>query len=471
MGSVGSFSPSSILPFPIWPSSPLKQKKVALNMSEANTVRRSLRRSNVTRPADLVRLGFLTSLGVVLLALLALIVWRLSGAALSIITPFVLGTMLAMLLDPVVDRLQKYMSRGFAVFLVFGVFVSVLLAVGVYGVPALVGQVEQFSKQGPVYLIKLRTDANNFLKTHHKMLVFTLPKNVDVVTSNLMGSSNATLQNTTERVTNFLIGSVTTLLDIVLTLIITFYLLLDIDRLRARLFYLAPERARAPMSQYGRDIGGVFTGYLRGLLIVCALYGMATMLLFFGLAIPHHDLTGYALLMGVVGGLLYTVPYVGPIATALVTFLLAASAGGMGFGAVAVGLTLLLNQVFDNIVTPKMVGRGVGLHPVASLFALTLGGTLFGLWGLLLSVPVAASIQVILFRLFPKLTTPTPAAFLRAQEVPIEEGESAKTMESETPRLPDVSPQTSRTVATDKVPSTAQEDAENALSIDVSDPS
>ena len=287
-----------------------------------------------------------------------------------------------------------------------------------------------------------------------------MPKNVDAVTARLTGSGNNALQNSTERVTGFLLGSVTTLLDIVITLIITFYLLLDIDRLRARLFYLAPTRARAPMSQYGRDIGGVFTEYLRGLLIVCALYGVSTMLLFFGMAVPHHELTGYALLMGVVGGLLYTVPYVGPIVTAVVTFLIAASAGGMGFGGLAVFLTLVLNQIFDNIVTPRVVGGGVGLHPVASLFALTLGGTLFGIWGLLLSVPVAASIQVILFRLFPRLTTPTPPAFLRAQGVPMDEEKSPKMMEGDAPKMPDVSPHTTNSVTTDKVPSTAKEIAQ-----------
>ena len=434
-------------------------------MPDENGTPKDIRLPHPTRPSDFVRVGFLTSLGAVLLALLSLVVWRLSGAALSIITPFVVGTTLAMLLDPVVDRLQKYVSRGFAVFMVFGAFVGMLVAAGVYGIPALTAQVTQFAQSGPKYINTLRNTANDFLKKHPKILVFTMPKNVDVVTARLTGSGNNALQNSTERVTGILLGSVTTLLDIVITLIIAFYLLLDIDRLRARLFYLAPQRARAPMSQYGRDIGGVFTEYLRGLLIVCALYGVSTMLLFFGMAVPHHELTGYALLMGVVGGLLYTVPYVGPIVTALVTFLIAASAGGIGFGGFAVLLTLFLNQIFDNIVTPRVVGGGVGLHPVASLFALTLGGTLFGIWGLLLSVPVAASIQVILFRLFPKLTTPTPPAFLRAQGVPLDEDKSTKVMEGDAPKMPDVSPHTTSAKTTDKVPSTAQEIAEDVLSV------
>ena len=186
------------------------------------------------------------------------------------------------------------------------------------------------------------------------------------------------------------------------------------------MYYLAPQRARAPMSQYARDIGSVFTDYLRGLLIVSTLYGIATMIALACLSLIHRQMFAYVLLIGVAGGILYAVPYIGPLVTAAVTFLVAFSAGGLSFGIIAIIVTLIVNQIFDNVITPRVVGGGVGLSPVASLFALTLGGTLFGLWGLLLSVPVAASIQAILFRLFPKLTTPTPDAFLRAQGVSLE---------------------------------------------------
>ena len=408
---------------------------------------------------DYVRVGFLTSLGAALLALLALVVWRLSGAALSIITPFVLGTAFALLLDPVVDKLGKHnIRRGYAVFLVFSVFVLILVAIGVYGVPALINQVTDFAANGPKYLENFRKTINGFLTTHHKIMGYPLPKNADALLTSLTGQSSTTLTGTTGRVRDFLLGSVSTLFDAIITLIITFYLLLDIDRLRARLFYLAPERARAPISQYARDIGSVFTDYLRGLLIVSGLYGVATLVALLLLSMVHRSLASYALLIGVAGGLLYTIPYVGPLVTAVVTFLVAFSAGGLSFGIAAIIVTLILNQVFDGVITPRIVGGGVGLHPVASLFALTLGGTLFGLWGLLLSVPVAASIQAILFRLFPKLTTPTPPAFLRAQGVKPDDAASPKMMEGDAPRQSDVSAHTTLNKTTDKVPDVATRD-------------
>jgi hypothetical protein len=82
-------------------------------------------------------------------------------------------------------------------------------------------------------------------------------------------------------------------------------------------------------------------------------------------------------------------------------------------------------------VTPRVVGGGVGLHPVMALFALVIGGELFQIWGMLLSVPIAASIQVILFRLYPKFTTPTPTPFLRAQGVPPDKRETKKIREGD----------------------------------------
>jgi predicted PurR-regulated permease PerM len=68
----------------------------------------------------------------------------------------------------------------------------------------------------------------------------------------------------------------------------------------------------------------------------------------------------------------------------------------------------VINQVFDQVITPRIVGGLVGLHPVVSLFALTAGGELFGLAGLILAVPIAASIQVVILSLWPQLAAPLP---------------------------------------------------------------
>ena len=405
-------------------------------MNEEISVSRHLRPVRALRAADYVKIGFLTMLGALLLVILAFVTFHVGQAALDIISPFVLATVFALLLDPIVDKLERRMSRFFAVLVVFMTFVSILLAAALYGIPALMDQIGAFVKNAPTYIANLKNVVNDFLKAHPRMFGIALPKNFNTLYDEVTARSSGVLNFSSGKLTSLVTGAVTFLLEAIITLILTFYLLMDIDRLRARIIYLAPQQYRTSLNQYATDIGDVFSSYLRGMMIVSALYGVATMFVLFCLSYLHRELAGYALLVGVVGGLLYVVPYVGPLATAVITFLVAFSAGGAGFGFASIIATLILNQVFDGFVTPRVVGGGVGLHPVAAVFALTLGGALFGLWGLLLSVPVAASIQVILFRLFPKLTTPTPRAFLRAQGIRAEESQSPKVMEGDKPEMP-----------------------------------
>lgn len=389
--------------------------------------------TNPSANIDWFKAGFFASLGVAVLFVLAKVVQVLSVAALDIATPFIVGIVLALLLDPVVDRMEgRGLKRFVAVAIVFGVFLLVLVCIGIIAVPALIDQTTQLAHNAPDYVENAKTYVNNYLEHHRQIGTITLPRNFDDLSNQASARLSGVLSSSAGSVTTILLGSVSALLDIVITLIVTFYLLLDIDRLRARLFYLVPDKARKPMSLYAGDVGAVFSDYLRGLLIVSALYGACTLAMLLGLSLLHHDLARYAFLVAVVGGLLYTVPYIGPLATAVITFIVAFAAGGesgASFGGIAIVATLILNQIFDNVVTPRVVGSGVGLHPVASIFALTLGGALFGLPGLLLSVPVAASVQVILFRLFPKLTTPTPPAFLRAQGIKPEDAKSARILE------------------------------------------
>ncbi|MDQ2798469.1 MAG: AI-2E family transporter [Armatimonadota bacterium] len=389
-------------------------------------------------PRDYVRAGFYLALGVVLLALLAAVTRRFAEATLAVITPFALGLVLALLLDPLVHLLlRRGMTRMPATGLVFVVFLLLIVGLGWLIIPALIAEAGDLAQNGPDYIAGVQDYARRFLEAHHKIGPFTLPPTVDQLTQQISGRASALVQDAGGRVVGFLVGSVTVVIQLILTLIIAFFFLADMDRLRARLFYLAPEKWRKPMGQMGSDVGGVFSDYLRGLLIVCALYGAATIGLLYLLSLWHHSLASYALLVGVAAGVLYAVPYLGSTATALITFVVAFAAAtgdhqsGLAFGGIAVLASLALNQVFDGGVTPRVVGGGVGLHPILAIFALVIGGELFGIWGMLLSVPIAGSIQVILFRLYPKLTQATPPPFLHAQGVAPDERESAKVLEGD----------------------------------------
>ena len=365
-------------------------------------------------PRDYIRVGFYVAFGVVLLELVVTAAYKFVGAFVDVSTPFVVGTILALLLDPVTHRLERRgLSRPIAIFVVFGTTVILLTGLGFLVVPRLVEQVSSFGASTPQYVSNLQTTVDAWLKNHRHMGPVVLPKNSHDLLSQITQKFSATVQGSVGNLTELLRGSATTIVQVVVTLMIMFYVLADMDRLRGRAIYLVPSKYRGMAQLFGADIGNVFSDYLRGLLIVCTMYGITVITVLYGLAIWKHPLAGYALLAGIFAGVLYSVPYIGAISIALMTFFIGFTAGGWVFGCVTMVSVLAVNQIYDNIITPRVVGGGVGLHPVAAILALAMGARLGGFWGLVLSVPIAASIQAILFRIFPRLTHPTPDDYLR----------------------------------------------------------
>ena len=259
----------------------------------------------------------------------------------------------------------------------------------------------------------LRAQIDKWLSGHRKIGPFALPKNFEAITTQYGDQVTQGLKSYASHIGEIVLSSVSRLLTVILVPIIIFYVLADIDRLRGRFFFLLPERMRESFQRGAEDVGNVFGSYVRGMLLVSLAYGVTAMVVF------AYWLKSYSLLLGVAAGFLYIVPFIGPLVTALLAGVLSLISGlspAATLGMLA--LCLAQNQIFDNLVVPRVVGNSVGLHPLLTLFALFLGGEMFGLWGMLLSVPIAASIQVTLFRLFPKLTAPTPLSMLLGKDRP-----------------------------------------------------
>jgi predicted PurR-regulated permease PerM len=355
-------------------------------------------------------------------------------ALFAVITPFIAGLVIALLLDPLVDKLEaRGIHRLLAVSIVFLIFLGGFISILSICVPVIVNEATSLASNISIYTAQAMSTFDAYLRQHnHTILWLHLPKkyNSGNLTAQLSAQLGSFMQRSFGEMAAVLVLSVTSLFELLITMIVGFYLLVDIDKMKARLSFLAPEKYRKKLAELGQDIGQVFADYLRGLLIVCLMYGVSTTVLLYALAyLPKFGNQGigqYALLIGATAGVLYAIPYIGSLSIGLVTFLVALSTGGFGFAVIAVVATLILNQTFDNIIAPRIVGAGVGLNPVLVIFSLSLGGYLLGFWGLLFSVPVAGSIQVILFRLIPKLTKPTPPAFLVAHGVAPSDGGISK---------------------------------------------
>ena len=185
----------------------------------------------------------------------------------------------------------------------------------------------------------------------------------------------------------------TWLAHLVLIPLVTFYLLRDWDELVAGIQELLPRRIVFPVSVLARESDVVIGAFLRGQLIVMAALGVfySVGLAFIGLQFP--------LLIGMLAGLVSFVPYMGLIIGVLVASIAAVLEFHSILSIIPVVIVFSLGQGFsDFFLTPKLIGDRIGLHPVAVLFAVLAGGQLFGFFGILLALPVAAVIMVLLRR-------------------------------------------------------------------------
>jgi len=311
-----------------------------------------------------------------------------------ILSPFLVGILLAYLGDPLVDRLEaRGLSRTWGVVAVFALFGLLLLLVLLFLVPMLGRQLVRLYELAPLMLDWLQQVALPWVQAklglasgfwHLEQLKAMFVDQLDR-TTNLVSQllSQATASGLA------LLGWLGNLL---LVPVVSFYLLRDWDILVARLRALLPRRREGVVVGLAGECHEVLGAFLRGqLLVMLALAAIYAL----GLMLVGLDL---GLLVGLLAGLASIVPYMGfvvGIGAALVAALF--QFGGDLYPLIGVVAVFTVGQLIEGmLLTPLLVGDRIGLHPVAVIFAVLAGGQLFGFTGVLLALPVAAVIMVLL---------------------------------------------------------------------------
>ena len=326
-----------------------------------------------------------------------------ASALKSILTPFVAGAVLGYLLNPVAERLQRLgLSRLGAALLLLAVFAVIVGAALLLLVPVLIQQLEGFITSLPGLLAGLRTvftewsdklaeNYNSVLKEHGLEVAFpTLDakKYVD----EFFGDSATHLVDLARSMLSRGIAIINVVSMIVVTPVVAFYMLLDWGAMVRILDELTPPRFRSEVRMLAREIDDAMGGFLRGQAAVCLFLGswFAFGLSFIGL--------NFGFLVGVAAGLMSFIPFAGSITA----FVLSISIGLVqawpdlrlpleAVAIVSVGLVL-----DGNVLSPRLVGASIGLHPVWLMFALFAFGSLFGFVGVLVAAPAAAAAGVLL---------------------------------------------------------------------------
>lgn len=317
------------------------------------------------------------------MAVFVLILWSLG----DVLLPFVLGGAIAYFLDPVADRLERLgCSRALATAIITlaAVFVFVLLVLLV--VPTLVSQTASLIEVIP----QLFADLRSFLTTKFPQLLeegSTLQQSLLKV--------GETLQSRGGELLNKVFSSAMSIINVAMLLVIVpvvaFYLLYDWDNMVAKLDDLLPRDHLPVIREIASQIDATLASFIRGMGTVCLVLGT-----YYAAALMAVGLS-FGLVVGVIAGALTFIPYVG----AFVGGLLAIGLAMFQFWGdwVSIGLVtgiFVVGQIIEgNVLTPKLVGSSVGLHPVWLIFALSVFGTLFGFVGMLVAVPVAAALGVI----------------------------------------------------------------------------
>jgi predicted PurR-regulated permease PerM len=322
---------------------------------------------------------------VLLIALVVLSVLATVRIAVDFLGPFghvlvIAGVacVLTFSLAPLVNRLEHAMPRRAAAALVFFGTLAVLLALA--GVIAW-----QFSGEGQRLSNQL-TQLSEALKGNSTITIgpYEVPPNIQERFSDL------TEQGTKidEWSASVAIGIVTSLVDLGLVLVITFYLLLDIRRLRAVVLRWLDPTHRPGARRVFSEIARVFGAYVRAQLLVALSLGVLVAAVLLALGVP------YALFLALFAALAELIPMIGPIVGAVPALLVAAT---LPLPTVIwVGVAFVFIQLIEsNILVPRMVGKAVGIHPIGSILALALGFQLGGVIGALFAVPLAGLLWVL----------------------------------------------------------------------------
>ena len=324
----------------------------------------------------------------VAILLIAVLIYLTRG----ILLPFIGGLAVAYFLDPFADMLEnRKVPRGLAAGLVIFVFFALAIGVLVAFWPILQSQLGRIAAVIPEMLAVLRDFADQVLMDVHENFTDDLTSRAEGLLTGAAKEALSHLQSLVASIFESGLAIFNLLGLMTITPVVAFYLLRDWDLIVAELDSWLPDHYGPVVRQQMTKIDAVLGGFVRGQLGVCAIMGVL-----YGVGWTAIGLD-FGLLLGLLAGLMGFIPFVGVLVAVGMAMLV--GVGQWGFDLTNLGLTagvFVFVQTLESVVlTPRLVGGQVGLHPVWVLFAVFAGGELMGFLGVLIAVPVAAVIAVL----------------------------------------------------------------------------
>jgi predicted PurR-regulated permease PerM len=265
------------------------------------------------------------------------------------------------------------------------VLVGLLTLVGFLAIPRIADQAAELAEDFPAIYDDMVTDIEGFA-AELGLDAVDLP-DYDHLQEEF--AENGFVRDNLRRITEVTLGVLETILLLTLAPVIAFYVLLDLPTMRRKTLELIPEARRAELAFVGRELGAAVGGFLRGQLLVAFIVGVMTSVGFWLVGLP------FWLLIGMIAGFLNIIPFVGPWVGGMLGVLVALATSDLQTALWAGLVALIVQQVDNHFVSPTVLRATVRIHPAAIVLGLVVGAAIGGFWGVLLTVPVMASVKII----------------------------------------------------------------------------
>ena len=312
-----------------------------------------------------------------------------------VMLPVILSGLLFYLLNPLVDLMEKYkINRVLAISIIF-IIIAILLIIGLaVAIPNLQRQVVIFAQNVPSYL----EDAD---KVIDDLVTKRLPDDfrpqLEQVLAQFSTQATAWASNISSKAVNWVSALISGTSQVIVALIIMpfmlFYLLRDGKGLRDYITQFLPNKLREPVGKVLSDVNQQLANYVRGQITVAVI--VAIMFIIFFKIIGLR----YAVALGVTAGVLNLVPYLGSFLAMIPALVLGLIAGPVML--LKVIIVFIVEQTIEGrFVSPLILGSQLNIHPITILFVLLTSGSMFGIWGVLLGIPIYASAKVVISAIF-----------------------------------------------------------------------
>ena len=312
-----------------------------------------------------------------------------------VMLPVILSGLLFYLLNPLVDLMEKYkINRVLAISVIF-IIIAIILIIGLaVAIPNLQRQVVIFAQNVPSYL----EDADRVIDDLvTKRLPDDFRPQLEQVLANFSTQATAWASNISSKAVNWVSALISGTSQVIVALIIMpfmlFYLLRDGKGLRDYITQFLPNKLREPVGKVLSDVNQQLANYVRGQITVAVI--VAIMFIIFFKIIGLR----YAVALGVTAGILNLVPYLGSFLAMIPALVLGLIAGPVML--LKVIIVFIVEQTIEGrFVSPLILGSQLNIHPITILFVLLTSGSMFGIWGVLLGIPIYASAKVVISAIF-----------------------------------------------------------------------